>query len=110
MSSFRERAEGKVTMKKGGDMATETKQPEKRLCSEIQLFDLCERDVCSARDERYCTDTAMLARFEAIAEDDRSHEQYLAEELDDVEGAGDMGYDDAFGVDEFEDEGEEDEP
>lgn len=96
-------------------MATETKQPEKRLCSEIQLFDLCDKDTCGARDGRFCTDPALLARFEAIADDERSHEQYLAEELDDVEGAGDTAYDDAFGVDEYEDESlagdaEEDEP
>ena len=78
-----------------------------RLCSEIQLFDLCSRDVCNHRDGRYCTKGDILAKFEAIKEEeDRSPEQYMAEELDDVEGADDMGYDEAYGVDEY---GEEDE-
>lgn len=73
-----------------------------RLCSEIQLFDLCDLDVCGHRDGRYCTKSEILARFEAIQEgEDRNPEQIFAEELDDVEGAGDLGYDDAFGVDEY---------
>lgn len=81
-----------------------------RLCSEIQLFDLCERDVCAHRDGRYCTKGDILARFEAIhdAEDERTPEQFFAEELDDVEGAGDLGYDEAFGVDEYGEEEDDD--
>ncbi|RNC66650.1 MAG: hypothetical protein ED859_16085 [Desulfuromonadales bacterium] len=82
---------------------------QQRLCSEIQLFDLCDtgpKDVCGHRDGRYCTKGELLARFEAIADDDRSPEQYFAEELDETEGADDLGYDEAFGVDEY---GEEDE-
>lgn len=88
----------------------EEAQTQRRLCSEIQLFDLCDRDVCSHRDGRYCTKGDILAKFEAIREeDDRSPEQYMAEELDDAEGAGDMGYDEAFGVDEYgDDEPDED--
>lgn len=81
-----------------------------RLCSEIQLFDLCEgaRDVCNHLDGRYCTKGDILTKFEAIRdeEENRSPEQYLAEELDDVEGAEDMGYDEAYGVDEYGDEEE----
>ena len=85
---------------------TSTKEPAKRLCSEIQLFDLCEKDVCNHKDGRYCTKGDILAKFEAISEDDdRSPEHYMAEELDEVEGAGDEAYDEAFGVDEY---GEED--
>ena len=82
---------------------------QQRLCTEIQLFDLCDKgpvDVCGHRDGRYCTKGDILAKFEAIADDDRSPEQYLADELDEVEGADDLGYDEAFGVDEY---GEEDE-
>ena len=57
-----------------------------RLCSEIQLFDICELDVCSHRHGRYCTKGDILARFEAIHEgDDRTPEQFFAEELDEVE-------------------------
>ncbi len=84
----------------------ENKNPQ-RLCSEIQLFDLCERDICGHKDGRYCTKGDLIARFEAIAdEEERSPEQFLAEELDEVEGADDLGYDEAYGVDEY---GEEDE-
>ena len=46
-----------------------------------------------------------MAKFEAIREEeDRSPEQFMADELDDVEGAGDMGFDEAFGVDEYGDD------
>ncbi|KAF0216838.1 MAG: hypothetical protein FD174_3518 [Geobacteraceae bacterium] len=83
----------------------------RRLCSEIQLFDLCSKDVCAHKDGRYCTKGDILAKFEAIKdeEDDRSPEQFMADELDDLEGAGDMGYDEAFGVDEYGEEEEEEE-
>jgi len=80
----------------------------KRLCSEIQLFDLCDKDGCSDKDGRFCTHEEMLSRFEAITEEDtRSPDQYAADELEDVEG--DELVDDEFGVDEYgeEDEGDE---
>ncbi|HEY6871930.1 MAG TPA: hypothetical protein VI298_04280 [Geobacteraceae bacterium] len=79
------------------------KERNKRLCSEIQLFDLCDRDVCSHKDGRYCTKGDILARFEAITdeEDDRSPEQFMADELDELEGADDLGYDEAYAVDEY---------
>lgn len=88
----------------------EEQQNPKRLCTEIQLFDLCDRDTCSHRDGRYCTKGDILAKFEAIKEeDDRSAEQFMADELDETEGAGDLGYDESFGVDEYgDDEPEED--
>jgi hypothetical protein len=86
----------------------EPKTAPQRLCSEIQLFDLCEKDVCSHKDGRYCTKGDILAKFEAISEqEDRSPEQFMADELDDVEGAGDMGYDEAYAVDEYGEEIEE---
>ena len=82
----------------------------KRLCTEIQLFDLCSRDVCGHKDGRYCTKGDILARFEAIREEDeRSPEQFMAEELDELEGADDLGYDEAFGVDEYGEEEPDDE-
>jgi hypothetical protein len=85
----------------------EKEQAPQRLCSEIQLFDLCDRDVCAHKDGRYCTKGDILAKFEAIREeDDRPPEQFMADELDEVEGADDLGYDEAYGVDEY---GEEDE-
>jgi len=83
-----------------------TQKHAQRLCSEIQLFDLCDLDTCCQKDGRYCTNPEVLERFEAIKEEDeRSPEQYLTEELDEEEseegeefGSGDDldadGYDD----------------
>jgi len=49
----------------------------RRLCSEIQLFDLCDLERCSFKDGRYCTHADLLARFEALAEpDDRPPQRY----------------------------------
>lgn len=48
----------------------------RRLCSEIQLFDLCDLARCSFKDGRYCTHADLLARFEAVAEpEDRPAQQ-----------------------------------
>ncbi len=69
--------------------------PADRLCSEIQLFDLCDLDTCRHRRERYCTNEALLAKFEAIREeDDRSALVYDEDELEDED---DMEYDDFDG-------------
>lgn len=86
----------------------DNQQKSGRLCSEIQLFDLCDKDVCHHKDGRYCTKGDILAKFEAIQdeEDNRPPEQFMADELDELEGAGDLAYDEAYGVDEY---GEEDE-
>jgi hypothetical protein len=63
----------------------------KRLCSEIQLFDLCSRNTCKYRDGRYCGDSEILAKFEAISEEDETdRNQYLADEENDSE---DFDYD-----------------
>lgn len=58
----------------------------RRLCSEIQLFDLCELIRCSFKEGRFCTHADLLARFEALAEpDDRPARQYDDDEEDDEE-------------------------
>jgi len=58
--------------------------PTDRLCSEIQLFDLCDLDRCGHRKERYCTNELLLQRFEAIREeDDRQILLYDEDELED---------------------------
>lgn len=71
----------------------------RRLCSEVQLFDLCDLDSCVYKNGRFCTDPALLARFEKIAENElRIPDRYFSEEVDDVEAEdsdGD-GYDDAL--------------
>ncbi len=63
----------------------------RRLCSEIQLFDLCELEKCSFKNGRFCTNPDLLARFEALEEpeerpaycndddDDEQDEPYLEE-------------------------------
>ena len=82
----------------------ETQQPIRRLCSEIQLFDLCDLDTCTCKDGRFCTNPEILQRFEAIKEEDeRSPEQYLTEDLED-EDAEDLEDEEAYGDDEYEDE------
>jgi hypothetical protein len=81
--------------------------PPQRLCSEIQLFDLCELDSCNHKNGRYCTDPALLGRFEKITEDElRAPERNIFEEIDDAEADdGDGGgYDDEdeFAMENFE--------
>lgn len=65
----------------------EIKEIPRRLCSEIQLFDLCELQKCHFKDDRFCTDPEMLARFEAAAEPEERPKWHLggAEEQEDDE-------------------------
>lgn len=77
-----------------------------RLCSEIQLFDLCDLDTCNHKNGRFCTDPDLLGRFEKIAEDElRAPERYISEENDDAEADAGDGYDeedDELEMDDFE--------
>ncbi len=58
--------------------------PPERLCSEIQLFDLCDLESCRYRKGRYCTDERLLAKFEAIREEDmRDSLLYEDDEMED---------------------------
>lgn len=66
-----------------------------RLCNEIQLFDLCELTSCRYKSGRFCTDPALLVRFEKIAERElRVSERYLSEEIDETEEGDDDFADD----------------
>ena len=72
-----------------------------RLCSEIQLFDLCDLETCRFKKGRFCSETDILAQFEKISEQeqripDRSH----SEEFDDTDS--DDEYDDEFEMDDVE--------
>ncbi len=86
-------------------------QPVKRLCGEIQLFDLCDLDHCNHKDGRFCTHTDLLTRFEHIADEEDAVQQnrpvvVCDEENDDDEHGADffsLEEDDDFGND-----GEED--
>lgn len=79
----------------------ETQQRARRLCSEIQLFDLCDLDTCCQKDGRFCTNEEVLQRFEAIKEEDeRSPQQYLSEDLDEDEDVeSEDGFDEADDAD-----------
>jgi len=79
-----------------------------RLCSEIQLFDLCERNKCEFKKGRYCTNGDILARFEAISdeEDANSADLFLADEMEEMEEDG-LEYDEGVSIDEDEPEEED---
>ena len=85
-------------------------QPQ-RLCSEIQLFDLCDLDSCCYKmNSRFCADPALLDRFEKIAEDElRTPVRSVSEETDDEAEADDSDEDGYVDEAEMEDlEGVED--
>ncbi len=86
-------------------------EPARRLCSEIQLFDLCELERCHFKDDRFCTDPDMLARFEAAAEPEERPVWHfdLASEEEEEDGPsyeGDLEHDD----DDYSDLDDEDRP
>ncbi len=58
----------------------------RRLCSEIQLFDLCELERCRFKDDRFCTDPELLARFEAVAEPEDRPAQRFSDDEEEEEG------------------------
>lgn len=85
----------------------EDQRPAKRLCSEIQLFDLCDLDACGSKEGRFCTNRELLDRFEGIAEDDKTAERYHAAGSDDADEDDDeLGFGDAYGDDRYDDEGD----
>lgn len=64
-----------------------TESQPQRLCSEIQLFDLCDLGICRYKTGRFCSNTDLLSRFEKIAEEElRVQERYISEEDEDNEG------------------------
>jgi len=93
------------------DETVEAPQPVRRLCNEIQLFDLCDLGTCRFKDGRYCTDPDLLNRFEAIADEELrpAARDVMSGEPDDDE-AEDDEFGDVFDEDVFGDESyEEDE-
>ncbi len=72
-------------------------QQHRRLCSEIQLFDLCDLEYCSHKEGRFCARTELLARFEHISDEDECAPLRDAREEDDLDdelGGYDSDYDD----------------
>lgn len=57
----------------------------RRLCSEIQLFDICELKRCRFRDDRFCTDPEMLSRFEALSEPEERPLNHCEDETDEMD-------------------------
>jgi hypothetical protein len=86
-----------------------------RLCSEVQLFDLCDLDSCGRKNGRFCADPFLLDRFEKIAEEElRAPDRSVSEEIDDsdVDDSDGDGYDDEAEMGNYEgveDDGWEDE-
>ncbi len=73
-----------------------------RLCSEIQLFDLCDLDSCRFKQSRFCTNAELLAKFESIKEEDEQTALvYEDEDIDDdVESESDFDdIEDSFDTD-----------
>ncbi|HIJ97237.1 MAG TPA: hypothetical protein HPP94_16175 [Desulfuromonadales bacterium] len=64
---------------------------ESRLCSEIQLFDLCDLDVCRYKSGRFCTNADLVERFDKISEDDDfpSPLRFVENESDDMDDCDD---------------------
>ena len=84
------------------DSESKTGTLPQRLCSEIQLFDLCDLDSCTFKNGRFCTDPFLLGRFEKIAEEELPvQERYLSGEAEDAET--DEEFDDGSESDDFED-------
>lgn len=65
-----------------------------RLCSEIQLFDLCDLNSCGHKKGRFCSNQDLVARFEKISEDEVIPPQrFIDEELDEDYESDEEGYD-----------------
>jgi hypothetical protein len=67
-----------------------------RLCSEIQLFDLCDLDSCRFKQSRFCTNEELLAKFESIKDDNEQNALVYEDEdiNDDAESESESDYDD----------------
>jgi hypothetical protein len=83
----------------------ETDNPVQRLCSELQLFDLCDLKRCSHKEGRYCANGELLTRFERISEKDDTR-SYLSEEPEQGEEADDDAYGDGLDNRDDDDQGD----
>ena len=61
---------------------TQAAAPQQRLCSEIQLFDLCDLEKCRFKSDRYCTDGGLLDKFESINDDDPAEARVVCPDCD----------------------------
>ena len=65
-----------------------------RLCSEIQLFDLCDLDSCRFKRGRFCTNEELVAKFEAINEEDVQNALLYENEEDGDDANSETDFDD----------------
>jgi hypothetical protein len=69
----------------------------RRLCNEIQLFDLCDLERCRHKEGLFCTDQELVGRFESIADvEDRPVGGRVSDETDEDEEGFDDGYEEDF--------------
>ena len=73
-----------------------------RLCSEIQLFDLCGLDGCNLKNGRFCSNEELLRRFESIKEKDETPD--LVYDEDELLSDGESDFDEYDEESEHEDE------
>ncbi len=80
--------------------------PVRRLCNEIQLFDLCDLESCNYKEGRFCINQELIERFENISEDDaRQVDRYQDGEDDAVDGDDESDFGDGLDVVGYDDEG-----
>lgn len=82
--------------------------PIKRLCGEIQLFELCDLGRCNHKDGRFCTNSDLLLRFERIADEDDVQKTIFVACDEGDEDTESCGEDDHFGDDGEDEHWEED--
>lgn len=83
------------------ETVAKTPSAAQRLCSEIQLFDLCDLTSCRFKQSRFCTNEDLVAKFESIKEEDeQDHLLYDADEEEDLEAESESDFD---GFDDFDD-------
>ena len=73
-----------------------------RLCSEIQLFDLCDLDSCRFKSSRFCTNEELLAKFESIKEEDDRNTLLYEEDEGEEDTGSELEFDDS--ADSFDDD------
>ncbi len=61
-----------------------------RLCSEIQLFDLCDLENCLFRKGRFCSNEELLRKFESIKDEDDIPDIVYAEDEFETEDESDF--------------------
>ncbi|QEM70172.1 hypothetical protein FO488_08900 [Geobacter sp. FeAm09] len=85
-----------------------TGKPVQRLCSEIQLFDLCERERCDYKQDRFCTNEDLLVRFERISEKDDTRPAAVGSYRPEGQEDGDDLDEDVYGEDDALDDRDDD--